>query len=94
MHVEMGLVLSEAIVSVKNLLKNDKFPNYTKVTLEKHIATSDAEKNENGYISNQKVDEYSDDSSDDLKITIIHFSWKKKQHLPTLKLIIQLYKTR
>ena len=41
------------------------FPDYIKVTLEKYITTSDAEKDENEYISNQKDDENSDDFSDD-----------------------------
>ena len=65
MHGELGLVLSEAIDSVKNLLQNGMFPDYIKVTLEKYITTSDAEKDENEYISNQKDDENSDDFSDD-----------------------------
>ena len=65
MHGEMGLVLSEAIDSVKNLLHNDMFPNYIKETLEKYIATSDVENNEHEYFSNQKDDEISDDSSND-----------------------------
>ena len=57
MHGEMGLVLSEAIDSVKKLQHNDMFPNFIKETLEKYIATSDVENNEHEYFSNQKDDE-------------------------------------
>ena len=43
---EAALVLSETITSVKNILKNDMFPNYIKETLDKYIANSDVQENE------------------------------------------------
>jgi hypothetical protein len=67
MDGEVGLVLSEAITSVKSLLRNDMFPNYIKETLEKYIAYSDVQENENEYISNQQDDTISTDSSGDIE---------------------------
>jgi hypothetical protein len=63
MNGEVGLVLSEAITSVKNLMQNDMFPSYIKETLDKYITSSDVQENENEYISNQKDNA---DSSDDI----------------------------
>jgi len=65
MHGEVGLVLSEAITSVKNIMQNDMFPNYIKETLDKYITTSDVQENENEYISNKKDNA---DSSDDIEL--------------------------
>ena len=67
MDGEVGLVLSEAITSVKNIMQNDMFPNYIKETLDKYITTSDVQENENEYISNQQDDTISMDSSGDIE---------------------------
>ena len=64
---EVALVLSEAIASVKNLLTNDMFPNYIKETLDKYIASSDVQENNDNYISKQQDDTISVDSSDDIE---------------------------
>ena len=42
-------------------------PNYIKETLDKYIANSDVQENENEYISNQEDDTISMDSSDDIE---------------------------
>jgi len=65
---EAALVLSETITPVKNILKNDMFPNYIKETLDKYIAYSDVQENENDYISNQQDDTISIDSTNDIEI--------------------------
>jgi len=65
---EAALVLSETITSVKNILKNDMFPNNIKETLDKYIANSDVQENENDYISNQQDDTISIDSTNDIEI--------------------------
>ncbi len=57
----------EAITSVKNILQNDMFPNYIKETLDKYIANSDVQENENECISNQQDDTISTDSSGDIE---------------------------
>jgi len=46
MDGEVGLVLSEAITTVKSIMQNDMFPKYTKETLDKYIATSNIKINE------------------------------------------------
>ena len=61
---EAALVLSEATTSVKNTLKSDMFTNYIKETLDKYIANSDVQENENDYVSNQRDDTISIDSTD------------------------------
>jgi hypothetical protein len=43
------------------------FPNYIKETLNKYIANSDVQENENDYISNQRDDTISIDSTDDIE---------------------------
>jgi hypothetical protein len=62
------------------------FPNYIQETLDKYSANSDVQENKNVYILNQQDDiEAYDDKPN-------NFSSKKKLHLATLKLIMQLYK--